>query len=134
MILNKALITLVIGLLSYLYLLININKKIYFVFLYLLFLLFGFYFINNDIFLYAPIIIIVEIFKTQYFIEGNSNNKPDTMNSMLEEKKENDKENGNKNNYDVIDFEDDDKKNLEDSHVEDELTDTIIGDDDIKIL
>ena len=132
MILNKALITLVIGLLSYLYLLININKKIYFVFLYLLFLLFGFYFINNDIFLYAPIIIIVEIFKTQYFIEGNSNNKPDTMNSMLEEKKENDKENGNKNNYDVIEFEDDDKKNLEDS--QDELTDTIIGDDDIKIL
>ena len=132
MILNKALITLVIGLLGYLYLLININKKIYFVFLYLLFLLFGFYFINNDIFLYAPIIIIVEIFKTQYFIEGNSNNKPDTMNSMLEEKKENDKENGNKNNYDVIEFEDDDKKNLEDS--QDELTDTIIGDDDIKIL
>lgn len=126
---NKTLITLVIGLLSYLYLLINIDKKIYFIFLYLLFLLFGFYFINNDIFLYAPIIIIVEIFKTKYLIEGNKNNKPDTMNSMLEEKKENDKENDNKNNYDVIDFEDDEKKDLEDSDVEDELTDSIIGAD-----
>ena len=62
--LNKELITLIIGLLSYLYLLININKKLYFVFLYLLFLLFGFYFIGNNIFLYAPLIIIIEIFKT----------------------------------------------------------------------
>tara|TARA_Y100000816_G_C26055526_1_gene553851 strand:- start:579 stop:953 length:375 start_codon:yes stop_codon:yes gene_type:complete len=120
---NKELITLIIGLLSYLYLLININKKLYFVFLYLLFLLFGFYFIGNNIFLYAPLIIIIEIFKTQYYIEGN------TMNTMLEEQEENNNENDNENNYDVIDYTSEEEDDLEDSDVEDELTDTIIGDD-----
>ena len=122
--LNKELITLIIGLLSYLYLLININKKLYFVFLYLLFLLFGFYFIGNNIFLYAPLIIIIEIFKTQYYIEGNTN-KDDKMNTMLEEQEEN----NNENNYDVIDYTSEEEDDLEDSDVEDELTNTIIGDD-----
>ena len=119
--LNKSLITLIIGLLSYLYLLINIDKKTNFVFLYLLLLIFGYYFIKNNIFLYAPIIILLEIFKTKYYIEGNN------LDKMVEEEEEND----NSSNYDLIEIDEDDKKDMEDEKEQDKLINTTIGDSNI---
>lgn len=119
--LNKSLFTLIIGLLSYLYLLINIDKKINFVFLYLLLLVFGFYFIHNNIFLYAPIIILIEIFKTKYYIEGNN------LDKMLEEEEEND----DASNYDLIEFDKDDKKDMEDEKEQNKMVDKTIGNSDI---
>lgn len=118
---NKSLFTLIIGLLSYLYLLINIDKKTNFVFLYLLLLVFGFYFINDNIFLYAPIIILIEIFKTKYYIEGNN------LEKMVEKEKEND----DSSNYDLIEIDEDDKKDMEDEKEQDNLIDTTIGNSDI---
>ena len=118
---NKQLFTLIIGLISYLYLLINIDKKINFVFLYLLLLIFGFYFIGNNIFLYAPIIIIIEIFKTKYYIEGN------TLDEIVEEEKENDDE----SNYDIIDFKKEDKKKIKKKKEQKKIINISIGDSNI---
>ena len=88
---NKSLITLIIGILSYLYLFNNIDKKLDFVLLYLLLLLFGYFFIKNDIFLYAPILIILDFLKTKYIIEGNENieNNPIDIDAMVTDEQDN---------------------------------------------
>jgi len=118
---NKDLYTLIIGILSYLYLISIIDNKITFVIMYLLILVFGFFFIKNNIFLYAPIFILIDIIKSYLYIEGNENKNP--LDAMVEEEQENDD-----GNYDIIDFEEDDKKAMEDEDNQESLIDALTKD------
>ena len=89
--------------LVYLYLLHKIFNNYYeFVFLCFSFLLFGYFFIKNNIFTLLFIIIIFDIIKTYFYRENNENK----IDNMIEDEKED----SDKDDYNVIEFEDDDKK------------------------
>ena len=123
---NKSFLTLIIGLLSYLYLIINIHTKIHFVFLYLLLLLFGYFFIENDIFLYAPIIIVIEVLKTNYYLEGLKGNGTLTIDEMVQKAKNDGSiEAIIKETSDKLNISDECKKSLEDEAKEEKESDCL---------
>tara|TARA_B100000902_G_C27285753_1_gene904334 strand:- start:398 stop:778 length:381 start_codon:yes stop_codon:yes gene_type:complete len=121
---NKSSIILIVGILSYIYLINNIETKFNFVLLYLLLLLFGFYFIKDNIFLYAPILILLEYLQTNNLIETISN-----KNNYVEEATNDAKKKDDKSNYEAVEFDKDTKKDFKNEDEQDKLIDVVENDD-----
>ena len=70
---NLYLIIFIVAILSYFYLLYEINKNNYtIVFIYFIFLIIGYYFIGLKIYLYNLFILLYNLLKYNYFLEGNT--------------------------------------------------------------
>jgi hypothetical protein len=85
---NLYLIIFIVAILSYFYLLYEINKNNYtIVFIYFIFLIIGYYFIGLKIYLYNLFILLYNLLKYNYFLEGNTglDEKPET--NILKDKK-----------------------------------------------
>jgi hypothetical protein len=85
---NLYLIIFIVAILSYSYLLYEINKNNYtIVFIYFIFLIIGYNFIGLKIYLYNLFILLYNLLKYNYFLEGNTGLHKPPKNPLKDKKK-----------------------------------------------
>ena len=124
--------TLFIGILVYLYLINKILSNHYdFVLICLMFLFIGYFYIKNNIFNLAIILILFDIIKNYYYKEKFENILKDNektekeIDNLIEDKNNNMDEDQDKYNENIIEYDEDDKKEFKDKDKKNELMNNI---------